>query len=392
MFVLIFFVLCLLASDSIGIRHSGRPLQRDGTRSEASILARFLLAQHFVPVRGILHRHPIVISSVTHRRSRPLARVGDDAPVPECPPIKWMSIHESRSPSNSSQKRTMPLFPLNVSYTPYTRVVLNIIEPRYRSMYDDIIFSGSRSFAVCATTKEGQLMETCTVFYLNDIAEVSEKTDGKVKYVGEHFLAGRVKLLKVLNPDVAQSRETYLRVEVEDVVDTDSDVDTSAAEAEVKGLFDEFVLLQERVNEEVRFSKDVTQQLTFNRDTSTGSTDACIGLWGVIALWQEFLKQRVRNASDKAKQQLVQAAREIAANQTSDDQSAAIEKLMAKTQTLTQSSIDDLWMSKSDPHSDEMLALTQSSSHADRLSIFRHILDEHYQRLKAIESLNAMLG
>ena len=43
----------------------------------------------------------------------------------------------------------MPLFPLGVTYLPYTQPVLNIFEPRYRQMYNDILFSGARRFMVC---------------------------------------------------------------------------------------------------------------------------------------------------------------------------------------------------------------------------------------------------
>lgn len=44
----------------------------------------------------------------------------------------------------------LPLFPLGaVVYTPFSEHRLNIFEPRYRAMYNDILFSGSRRFAVC---------------------------------------------------------------------------------------------------------------------------------------------------------------------------------------------------------------------------------------------------
>jgi len=43
----------------------------------------------------------------------------------------------------------MPLFPLGVTYLPYTNPVINIFEPRYRKMYNDILFSGARRIKVC---------------------------------------------------------------------------------------------------------------------------------------------------------------------------------------------------------------------------------------------------
>jgi ABC-type transport system substrate-binding protein len=54
----------------------------------------------------------------------------------------------------------MPLFPLGVTYLPYTSPVLNIFEPRYRAMYNDILFSGARRFMVCNVDSEtGRMAE-----------------------------------------------------------------------------------------------------------------------------------------------------------------------------------------------------------------------------------------
>jgi len=59
----------------------------------------------------------------------------------------------------------LPLFPLGaVVYTPYSEHRLNIFEPRYRAMYNDILFSGSRRFAVCTMHPEdGRFSEYATV-------------------------------------------------------------------------------------------------------------------------------------------------------------------------------------------------------------------------------------
>lgn len=50
----------------------------------------------------------------------------------------------------------------------------------YRKMYNDILMSGSRSFAVCMTSEDGQrVAETAAIFYLEDLKEVSEQTEDK---------------------------------------------------------------------------------------------------------------------------------------------------------------------------------------------------------------------
>ena len=87
----------------------------------------------------------------------------------------------------------LPLFPLGaVAYTPGSTQVLNIFEPRYRAMYNDILFSGARRFMVCNVDgATGRLAEVGVLFYLDDLKEVSEQTGDRVKFVGSHSVSGR---------------------------------------------------------------------------------------------------------------------------------------------------------------------------------------------------------
>ena len=111
----------------------------------------------------------------------------------------------------------MPLFPLGVTYLPFTQPTLNIFEPRYRSMYNDILFSGARRFMVCNVDQEtGRMAEVGVIFYLDELKEVSEQTDDRVKYIGTHSVKGRVQIKKVLNPKDGATRETYMKAEVAD--------------------------------------------------------------------------------------------------------------------------------------------------------------------------------
>jgi hypothetical protein len=155
----------------------------------------------------------------------------------------------------SENSTVLPLFPLgSVVYTPFSEHRLNIFEPRYRAMYNDILFSGSRRFAVCTMHPEdGRFSEYATVFYLKDLKEVSEQTNDAVKFVCDHEVMrggcdtlpgrepskctrlaspdaahantpcqviARVKINKVLNPSAWASRETYLKIEVDYQEDT----------------------------------------------------------------------------------------------------------------------------------------------------------------------------
>merc|ERR1711871_421813 len=209
--------------------------------------------------------------------------------------VRWLpaidpaaaDVSEGYQPAEGAT--VMPLFPLGVTYLPYTTPVLNIFEPRYRAMYNDILFSGARRFMVCNVDAEtGRLAETGVIFYLDELKEVSEQTNDRVKYVTQHSVIGRVNLKKILNPAAWTSRDTYLKAEIEEVVDVDADDDLSAREAEVQAQFEALVDLQAELKEEPRFTDAVKATLTFTRGTSADDK----GLWGTVVLWQQFLEQR----------------------------------------------------------------------------------------------------
>lgn len=63
----------------------------------------------------------------------------------------------------------LPVFPLDGSYLPFTKPVLNIFEPRYRKLYNDILFNGSRRFVVVMVDEGTKLARVGVVFYLDDL-------------------------------------------------------------------------------------------------------------------------------------------------------------------------------------------------------------------------------
>ena len=116
----------------------------------------------------------------------------EELPNPE---IRWMPLSALKpAPEvqpDSENATVYPLFPLgSVVYLPETQHILNIFEPRYRKMYNDILLSGSRSFAVVMQNEFGQLAECASLFYLEDLKEVSEQTKDQVG-----FPVGRIPLL-----------------------------------------------------------------------------------------------------------------------------------------------------------------------------------------------------
>merc|ERR1719277_1382596 len=98
----------------------------------------------------------------------------------------------------------LPLFPLQAVYLPGSEPELNIFEPRYRQMYNDILMSGARRFVTCTyDPATGRFAEVGSVLYLTDLEETSAETNDMIKYIGTHKVIGRVKILRVLNPRAA---------------------------------------------------------------------------------------------------------------------------------------------------------------------------------------------
>lgn len=291
----------------------------------------------------------------------------------------------------------MPLFPLGVTYLPYTTPVLNIFEPRYRKMYNDILFSGARRFMVCNVDQEtGRLAETGVIFYLDELKEVSEQTQDRVKYVGQHSVVGRVQLLKVLNPSVAASRETYLRAEVAELVDTDSSESREVEESSLKDLFNALVDVQAAIGEEPRFTEAVKGTIDFTAGSSTEDK----GLWGTVVLWQQFLEQRASVTGQKMQREIQKEVmaylknNEINSDKVNSRGEMRLEDLPAplrnEIQSIQRRYREELEAMESDPYGLQFQALLQSPSHAERLDVFRHIIDTERKRLAARQTLQAM--
>ena len=245
-------------------------------------------------------------TALPQQHARRLAcRAASPVTMEAAPPpmeINWVPpINPSEGDSEPSDGATvMPLFPLGVTYLPFTQNTLNIFEPRYRQMYNDILFSGARRFMVCNVDQEtGRLAETGVIFYLDELKEVSEQTQDRVKYIGQHSVKGRVQLKKVLNPSVAATRETYLKAEVVELVDTDADESTESEEAGLRELFSDLV--------DVQASSARSRALPRRQGggrvwRGSGSEDK--GLWGTVVLWQQFLEQRASVVGSKMQREI----------------------------------------------------------------------------------------
>jgi Lon protease-like protein len=366
--------------------------------------------------------------------------------------IRWApSIDPTAADVEPSEGATvMPLFPLGVTYLPFTSQTLNIFEPRYRQMFNDILMNGARRFMVCNVDQEtGRLAETGVIFYLDELKEVSEQTQDRVKFVGSHSVVGRVQLKKVLNPSAAASRETYLRAEVVELEDSDADAELEEKEQGCLKMFKELVDTQSDIGEEPRFTEaraaspcrsspdppavpaplstppsvgsvscliddhppnttplphhpslPPTQRVKGLLNFERGTSEDEKGVWGTALLWQQFLEQRmtvVANRMQKEIQQEVMAylkTNSIDSDKVNSRGEMRLEDLpaplIADIRNIQRRYREELEGSENDPTGLQFQALLQSRSHAERLDVFEHIVETEGKRLAARATLKAM--
>jgi len=296
--------------------------------------------------------------------------------------------------SDATENATvLPLFPLGSAvYTPFSEHRLNIFEPRYRAMYNDILFSGSRRFAVCTMHPEdGRFSQYATVFYLKDLKEVSEQTNDAVKFVCDHEVIGRVKINKILNPSAWEKADTYLKIEVDYQEDEEEEDEEEIAQVE-SSLMKEYgtlVDLQHELSEGVKFTKDSVEQ--FN--TTQGK-----GLWTTIEMWQVFQQQRLL-----AKQQEMQREfqTKLINYLTKEGDSGRLPEvvniaelpgeLQQEVRALQTRMSDDLEPMQTRDAFDMQL-LIEAATHSDRLRLLQGLVQNERRRLDAKRQLKSLFS
>lgn len=213
--------------------------------------------------------------------------------------VNWLpSLENQKSDAISTIRdgaQVLPFFPLGgIVYTPHSTHVLNIFEPRYRKMYNDILMNGSKRFVVAMAHPEekGMFAETGVIFYLEDLREVSEMTADQIKYICSHKVTGRVKIHRVINPEVWATNEDYMKVEATILEEEDENSDKAqlaaiSEEQRLKQSYADLVKLQHDLSEDVRFTMDSVSSLSVDPG---GGDDS---LWLTVRLWQSYIEQRL---------------------------------------------------------------------------------------------------
>ena len=302
--------------------------------------------------------------------------------------IRWLDPLDEKSEEiePSENATVMPVFPLGGPFMPYTKQSLQIFEPRYRRLYDDILLSGSRRFVVTSVDPRSEadlrLAEVGVVFYLDDLKDLSEQTQDRVKYVCEHRIIGRVSLKRVLNPADWFSRKTYLRAETIPVEDTDAEVDSSLLEEEVMQLMRDLVPLYTELQQPT-YEMRLLEQKNSSRAEENG-------LWSLGEVWVMLLNAQLQTKRKSFEGRLQEILRPYAKGQTQlrieelpPEAMADIKKLEQEFQALgSKMMMQQLEFGQ---------LLIQTDSHKGRLEQFKSTLDEEYRKLIAQKSLKSLL-
>jgi len=314
--------------------------------------------------------------------------------------VRWMPVMDVRreteeSPTLAEGELVLPMFPLGSHvYLPDTEHVLNIFEPRYRSMYNEILFNGSRRFVVpmCAPNEPGKFASVAAVFYLDDLKEVSEQTNDQVKFVCSHTVIERVRVVRSLNDRVWGDRSSFLKVVTEKFEDCDLDDDFTNKETALEERFRALIDMQEKVDEPIRFTKDV--ELAAPISAKRGK----MGFWRLVNLWQSLLQSRVTHRENELQagiQKMLRKFLEDSGVDLSDGRQLQLsfESIPADIRAEIQRMNEQYGEERVELLNSAIYPfqyLVQMDSHAERLDYFGELVSEEEKRLAAKNTLRAM--
>lgn len=314
--------------------------------------------------------------------------------VREAEELRFLQPLETMKPAASSAQKelVMPCFPLPLARAalPGTRRTLNICEKRYVDMINDMLLVGQRQFVVPRLrnawgkppTRGVELAETAVVFELLDVRDPPAAS--KFSFVCVHEVRRPVRITKVLNPEVYAEKDTYLRVECEELSDKDLEISFKMEERALLDALYEIVRLRASTGDPLRrleYTLGANGQLSLvdNHLLPTISEDS-LGLtsasrdtfWELAALWQGYCDRR----GVSLRQQFQRDTHNRRASEVADLR----ENYEAEATELASTT------------SDLMQSLLQAETHGARLAAFQMAADQEMHRLGAIAAIHMVSG
>jgi Lon protease-like protein len=211
------------------------------------------------------------------------------------------SVLETQDPPAAS--RYFPMFPMSsIMYDPSQKalpvftnfqdvpmpgmdVPLQIFEPRYRKMYDDLMTSqqgsSSKTFVVPFShpTIPTKYARFGLLYKITDIKEVADETNGMIQYRCNHRVTRAIRIQRIVNPHVWETQETYLQVEGSVKNNKESNDDASWTN-------DELAPLEEALVEWTKSSSDSLPRTALRQLLLDG-------IWGFCLYWISYLQHEL---------------------------------------------------------------------------------------------------
>jgi hypothetical protein len=196
----------------------------------------------------------------------------------------WMEVTDGPDAAASGESRVMPVFPAPTILWPENTVEFCVVEPAHRQLYEDLLMSGARHIVapfarmMLKPQRSCMMHSTAPVLRLEELKDMSEKTDGKMKYMAKHAVVGRASIKRLLNPSALFEtngdglRRDYLRVEAKVFPDEERSIPGSV---DLARHWRDLALLSERLGEP-RMGNVSAKEVT------TAST------WQLAALWYKL--------------------------------------------------------------------------------------------------------
>eukprot|EP00457_Paulinella_chromatophora_P002040 gb/GEZN01002044.1/.p1 GENE.gb/GEZN01002044.1/~~gb/GEZN01002044.1/.p1 ORF type:complete len:568 (+),score=89.19 gb/GEZN01002044.1/:244-1947(+) len=292
------------------------------------------------------------------------------------------------------EEMVLPMFPMgNAIHLPESDQVLSIYEKRYTTMYSDILMSGSRRFVVPVMHEtKGLFSEVASIFYLDELKEVSKQTGGEVKYICNHKIIGRVRIKRLLNARAWTNTSDYMRVLAEPLVDMDTMVNYTLLEKKVEHSFMSIAKLQTKLQEFPRFLDTVFTKLSAHRNEK--------GFWLMANIWMTLLRERIIVKEMMLQSEIQEQLREYLITGKGVDMSRPDLKITLRFEDLpneVRNRLTTLQDKFRDEAGDLLVQMTtpfhlliQSESHGERLVMLYEMIEGEQKRLQAKSSLMSL--
>ena len=190
------------------------------------------------------------------------------------------------------------------------------MEPRYIRLYQDLLSQGARRVVVphyVQSSRGTRLAEAAVVFHLTNLRDAPE--GARYRYVCQHDVLKPVRIKRVLNPKDFLNKKSYLRVDCEEIKDTDSDLDFSKEEELLREDLHKLAFLSrqlplrrfEYMSDSLGRCRLVDHGVPFMESALNLASPKRDSFWGVVQLWQDYVEKRcvaLRQQQDRNRTEL----------------------------------------------------------------------------------------